>query len=287
MNMNILHNFPIPGKHQRPIVTNLFYKKTSTKKPLVIFCHGYKGYKDWGVFGKMNTDFTRQGLALVTFNFSHNGGTLEQPIDFPDLEAFGQNNYTMELDDLQSVIDWITHNKEHHKEIDTENITLIGHSRGGGIATLTASKDTRIKRLITWAAVSTLDRTMFQEGPELEQWKKEGVFYIVNGRTKQQMPHYIQFYENYKANQSYLDIQKAAQQLSIPHLILHGDGDLAVPVQHAQNLHQWNPNSKLHIIKNANHVFGAKQPWTEETFPKDFEEVLEETFKFFTHQEQK
>lgn len=278
--MQILQNFPLNGKHQRPIITDLFYQKTGVKKPLIIFCHGYKGYKDWGVFGKMNAAFTDHGFTLLKFNFSHNGGTLEQPIDFPDLDAFGKNNYMMELDDLQTVIDWITENKEHENEIDTENITLIGHSRGGGIVTLTASKDKRIKRVITWAAVSTLDRSMFQEGPELEQWKKDGVFYIVNGRTKQQMPHYIQFYENYKAHEDYLNVQKAAEVLNIPHLIIHGDGDLAVPIQHAQNLHHWNPNSKLHIIPRANHVFGAKQPWTVDTFPDDFQEVITETLRF-------
>ena len=32
---------------------------------------------------------------------------MDQPIDFPDLEAFGNNNYTKELDDLRSVIDWV------------------------------------------------------------------------------------------------------------------------------------------------------------------------------------
>ncbi|MDT7832396.1 alpha/beta fold hydrolase [Flavobacteriaceae bacterium S356] len=278
--MTILQNFPLPGTHHRPIITDLFYKKNRAKKPLVIFCHGYKGYKDWGVFGRMNDAFIDRGFALLKFNFSHNGGTLEQPIDFPDLDAFGKNNYMMEMDDLQTVIDWITQNQEHKDEIDTNNITLIGHSRGGGIATLTASKDSRIKQLVTWAAVSTLDRTMFQEGPELEKWKKDGVFYIVNGRTKQQMPHYIQFYENYIANKTYLDVQKASENSTIPHLIIHGDGDMAVPIFHAQNLHTWSSTSELYIIPEANHVFGAKQPWTEDEFPKDFQKVLTATFGF-------
>lgn len=34
--------------HDKPILTDVFYKQTCTKKPIVIFCHGYKGYKDWG-----------------------------------------------------------------------------------------------------------------------------------------------------------------------------------------------------------------------------------------------
>ncbi|MFY0603053.1 MAG: alpha/beta fold hydrolase [Flavobacteriaceae bacterium] len=275
-----LKNFPLKGKHQKPILTDLYYAKTHTKKPLVIFCHGYKGYKDWGVFDKMPTAFVDEGYALLKFNFSYNGGTAEQPIDFPDLEAFGNNNYTIELDDLHTVLDWITTFQDYDDEIDTTNIILIGHSRGGGIVTLTAAKDSRIKKIISWAAVCTLDRSMFQEGNALDQWKKEGAFYVENGRTKQQMPHYIQFYNNYQENKELLSIENATKKISIPHLIIHGDGDTSVPFSHAENLHAWNPNSELFCIPNANHVFGAKQPWTEKELPEDFVMVLKRTFQF-------
>ena len=278
--MKILSNFPIPSHHNRPIVTDLLYKKNGIQKPLVIFIHGYKGYKDWGMFGNMNAVFLNEGFALLKFNFSHNGGTLEQPVDFPDLEAFGMNNYRMELDDLQTVINWICNATIHHSEIDINNIILIGHSRGGGIATLTSALDSRVKKLVTWAGVSTLDRTMFHEGPELEQWKKEGVFYVVNGRTQQQMPHYIQFYEDYIQNRERFNIEKAARKIEIPHLIIHGDGDLAVPFYHAKNLHRWNPKSNLINIQNSNHVFGGKQPWEESELPTDFQIVLNKTFQF-------
>lgn len=275
-----LKNFPIPSTNQKPIVTDLYYQKTQYKKPLIIFVHGYKGYKDWGAFDKMSSQFLDTDFALLKFNFSHNGGTIEEPIDFPDLDAFGKNNYTMELDDLQTVINWISSNTSHQEEIDTDNITLIGHSRGGGIVTLTAANDSRIKQVVSWAGVCTLDRSMFHEGEELTTWKKEGVFYVINGRTKQKMPHYIQFYENYIQNKERLNIENASKNINIPHLIIHGDGDDAVPFFHAENIHSWNPKSELINIPNANHVFGAKQPWTEETFPEDFKIVLEKTIAF-------
>ncbi len=277
-------NFTIQGNHQKPIISDLFYNKTDTKKPFIIFCHGYKGFKDWGVFGKMEHHFVNAGCAFLRFNFSHNGGTLKQPIDFPDLEAFGNNNYSIELDDLQSVLNWVFEYKKIHSEIDINNIILIGHSRGGAIATIKAAEDSRIKKLITWASVCDLQRTMFQEGEELTQWKKEGVFFIVNGRTKQEMPHYIQFYNNYTENKERLSVKKAVNEITIPHLIIHGDGDLAVPFLNAENLHSWNPKSELFKVKDANHVFGAKHPLTENNFPKSFELVLEKTLEFLkTH----
>ena len=94
------------------------------------------------------------------------------------------------------------------------------------------------------------------------------------------MPHYIQFYNNFIKHRERLNVEKAVKKITIPHLIFHGNGDVAVPVIHGKSLHAWNPNSELVIIPNANHVFGAKQPWTEKEFPKDFEEVLEKTIEF-------
>ena len=278
--MKILKNFPVIGKHNKSISTDLCFNQTNNQKPLVIFCHGYKGYKDWGAFDLMVSNFLKAGLALLKFNFSHNGCTPDQPIDFPDLDAFGNNNYTKELDDLESIINWICTTTKFKNEIDTNNITLIGHSRGGAIAIIKAAEDARIKKLVTWAAVSDLDRTMFHEGAELNKWKEDGVLYILNGRTKQKMPHYIQFYHNYSKNKERLDVKKAVKQLSIPQLIVHGEGDLAVPVIHAENLHQWNPASELMLLPKANHVFGASQPWLKDILPEDFSIVLKKTINF-------
>ena len=79
---------------------------------------------------------------------------MSQPIDFPDLEAFAENNYSKELDDLSCVIDWAQKAYQTNSVIDVHTIVLIGHSRGGGIVTIKASEDIRIKKLITLAGVS-------------------------------------------------------------------------------------------------------------------------------------
>ena len=278
--MKIRKNFSIKGTHHRPIVSDLYYQETTTKKPLVIFCHGYKGFKNWGAFDLMPSKFLEAGLGLLKFNFSHNGGTLEQPVDFPDLEAFGNNNYTIELDDLDSVINWIVSCEEIQEQLDTRQIALIGHSRGGGIATLKASEDSRIKKLITWAAVCDLNRPILRRGKALESWKKEGVFFVRNERTREKLPHYIQFYHNFIQNKNRLNIEKATKKICIPHLILHGEDDFSVPLSHAKNLHIWNPSSKLLTVPEANHVFGAKHPWEKESLPKDLAFVVEKTIEF-------
>ena len=277
--MEIINNYVIQGNNQRPILTDFFYKNNREQKPLVIFAHGYKGFKDWGCWNLVAEHFAKANFFFVKFNFSHNGGTVEQPIDFPDLEAFAENNYSKELDDLKSVIDWLTNESPFVEDIDLKNIILIGHSRGGGIVTIKASEDDRITKLITWAGVCDFGKRTATIG-DLETWKKEGVKYVLNGRTKQLMPHNYQFYEDYLANEQRLSIKNAAENLAIPHLIIHGNADEAVNVKEALSLHKWNTKSELALINNANHTFGARHPWTERSLTVPLQKVVEKTIVF-------
>ena len=277
--MKTIKNIALDGKHQRPILIDLFYQENDTPKDIVIFCHGYKGYKDWGAWNLVAEAFSKKNYFFLKMNFSHNGGTKEQPIDFPDLEAFGQNNFLKELDDLDSVISWLHSENGYQKEINTQNISVIGHSRGGGIVVLKASNDQRISKIITWAGVSDF-ASRFPNGDTLELWKKKGVAYITNARTNQQMPHYIQFYTSFKENEVFLNIQAAVKRLSIPYLIVHGSLDETVPLQEAKDLNTWYPESQLEIIDGANHTFGSSQPWTQHTLPSDLAAAVERTINF-------
>lgn len=270
--MILKHNYVIDGEHQKPILIDTSQASDKENLPIIIFCHGYKGFKDWGAWDLMANAFAEAGFFFLKFNFSHNGGTMEQPIDFPDLDAFGNNNYTKELDDLESVINWVFKNNTL-KSMNLKNVTLIGHSRGGGIVCIKGEENSKIKRVISLAGVSSYGKRTSTTG-DLEQWKKDGVKYVLNGRTKQQMPHYYQFYEDFIKNEERLTIKRAVTNLKIPHLIIHGDNDTSVFIEEAENLHKWNPNSELKTIKGANHVFNGKHPWTEKELPIELKEVV-------------
>jgi len=277
--MKIVKNIEIKGKHSRPILTDLFYKENGTPKEVIIFCHGYKGYKDWGAWNLIAEKFAGENFFFLKMNFSHNGGTKEQPIDFPDLEAFGQNNFLIELDDLDSILTWIQAQNGYQNEMDTSKITVIGHSRGGGIVVLKAATDRRISKVITWAAVSDF-ASRFPKGETLELWRKSGVAYITNARTNQQMPHYFQFYTSFKENEVALTINKALKELQIPFLIIHGSSDETVPLTEAEDLHAWYPESQLKIIEGANHTFGSSQPWLTSELPAHLSKVCDYSMEF-------
>lgn len=277
--MNITKNIIIDGTHNKPFLVDVFYVADNIPKPILIFCHGYKGFKDWGAWNIMAKTFADSGFYFIKFNFSHNGGTVEQPIDFPDLEAFGNNNLTKELDDLETVINWICENTDLKTNANTNNISLLGHSRGGGIVSIKAEEDPRIKNIISLAGVSDY-KVRFPSGQLLEQWKQEGVMFVENGRTKQQMPHYFQFFEDFIANENRLNIERAVSNLKIPHLIIHGSNDISVSVEEAKTLHQWNPNSALKIIEGTNHVFGTSHPWRKDNLSKELQSAVDVSITF-------
>ena len=273
-------NIPVKSSiHNKPIVSDIFYNKTNSKKPIVIFCHGYKGYKDWGAWNLMANSFVDNDLFFVKLNFSHNGGTLKNPIDFPDLNAFGENNFILELDDLEDIINWIIDNEDFKNEIDTNDITLIGHSRGGGIVVIKASENKKITKVITLNGVSDYG-VRFPKKEDLIKWGNEGVMYVTNGRTKQEMPHFYQFYKNFKENENRLTIKTAVQKLDKPLLIISGGRDVVVTPKEGELMHSWNPNSELFFVDEMNHTLGSKHPWEEKNLPKHLENVVKKCIDF-------
>jgi pimeloyl-ACP methyl ester carboxylesterase len=277
--LKIKKNIRINGKHNKPILTDLFFKESNQLKPILIFCHGYKGFKDWGAWNLMAENFANAGFFFVKFNFSHNGGTAEQPIDFPDLEAFGNNNYSKELDDLGNVIDWVSENSDIKNEIDLNEIYLIGHSRGAGIVLLKSDEDSRAKKVISLAGVSDY-KSRFPKNQKLQEWEEKKVYFVKNGRTHQEMPHFYQFFRDFEKNEKRLNIKKATQNLEIPLLIIHGNNDASVSINEAKNLHKWNSKSTFKIIENSNHVFGTSHPWDKERVSEELSEAIEIAIAF-------
>jgi len=281
-NMSNIKNKLIQGSSGRPILYDLIYDQSIKRAPIVVFCHGYKGFKDWGCWSLMAKNFVSKGVAFLKFNFSFNGGTINNPIDFPDLKAFSENNYSKELADIKAVTDWVCCKYKSNEALDTNNLILIGHSRGGGIATIYASEDNRIKKLITLAGVSDYE-SRFPKGKALSQWKTNGIYYVKNSRTMQDMPHKYQFYKDFIKNRTRLKISNSAKKLTIPHLIIHGDNDTSVDFSEAKRLKSWSPKGVLHKIRGANHVFGAKHPWTSAKLPADLDFVCAKTIDFINN----
>ena len=275
---SISHTIVIEGSNSRPITIDLSLCKSQKEKlPVVIFCHGYKGFKDWGCWNLVADFFTQNGFHFLKFNFSHNGVTPENPIDFADLEAFGNNNYTKELADLDFVLNWLETDCKEKDQIELNSIYAIGHSRGGGIVSLATAKDSRIKKTITWASVFDLTERLPKN---ISEWKQTGVIHQLNGRTEQEMPLYFQFFENTEMNKKELSIAHQGKKINTPFCIIHGAEDKVVNCEDATKLHEVIPTSELIILEHSGHTFGSSHPWENSELPQDLVKVVEESLLF-------
>lgn len=271
----VMNHFP------RPIIYDLYWHSDIKKQPLIVFAHGYKGFKDWGAWGLMAEQLASEGIAVLKFNFSHNGGTLQQPIDFPDEHAFGQNTYSLEINDLKNILETVLQDWGRKYEfIDFNRLILMGHSRGGAVVSYVATQFPFIKKLITLASVSTWDRPFKLSEEELKEWQQSNVRFVKNLRTHQNLPHYYSFYEDYLKNHSKWDLKKAFRHRNIPHLVLHGAEDEAVDVQEAEILKSWNKAATLQLIPNTGHTFGMKHPWELIDLPAPMIQVVNEIIQF-------
>lgn len=247
------------------------------KRPLVVFCHGFNGFKDWGAFNLVSRYFVQNGFQFVKLNFSHNGTSPEHPVDFVDLEAFGNNNFEKELFDLEALLAHLK--KESFANfLDFENLFLIGHSKGGATALAYTLSQPTIILCATLAGV--LDPISRYGKLNDSKWKENGVKYVLNGRTNQQMPLYYQLAENTQKIKEKLDIRNLLKVDKRKFLFIHGDKDPAVDVSEV-NLVKNLPNCTVAIIENANHVFGASHPYLSDDLPDDLGLALGKILDFF------
>lgn len=158
-------------------------KEDGGRKPVLLFVHGFKGFKDWAFFPYAAEQFAGQDFAVITFNFSFNGVNEH---DFDELDKFGMNTYTQEQKDLSAVLAALLEGKlPLDEQMDKQQIFIVGHSRGGGNSVIFAAEHPEIRGVVTWNGIAKAN--LFGEDFR-EQVLRDGVGYVTNARTKQEMP---------------------------------------------------------------------------------------------------
>ncbi|MCF8257399.1 MAG: prolyl oligopeptidase family serine peptidase [Flavobacteriales bacterium] len=262
----------IHGAEQRPMPVDLRMAAGANHTPVIVFVHGFKGFKDWGHWPLMGEAFARRGFAFVSFNFALGGTTPQSPTDHADPEAFARNNFTHEQDDLGKVIDALTDGTLFpDASLDRSGFFLLGHSRGGAAVIVKAAEDARVKGLATLCALGDMGRT----AQDRTEWQRTGVTHVANSRTGQQLPMYFQIVEDYERNRHRFDLLQCCQRITVPALFIHGTADATVPASDARRLHAACPASELLLIEGGDHVLGGRHPWTSDTLPDDTLRALE------------
>lgn len=268
----------IEGSEGKLMLTEIRVPQHVPNPPVVVFVHGFKGFKDWGHFPLVAQMLAKAGFACVSFNFSHNGTTIQHPEQFDELDLFAQNNYSKELFDLKKVIGLIKDGTLFSNvEMDGSKIFLLGHSRGGAISLIAAAEDPSISGVVTWASIADMKRT----SADLNAWRQDGVIHVFNSRTGQQMPMLYQFVEDVEANSERFDLKNQCAEIKVPVLVIHGDKDAAVPFSDAEKLAEWCPKGILMRVPNGDHTFGGRHPFLGDELPDASNDVLDKTTAHF------
>lgn len=279
--MILNRKFILEGALQQKFAMDLTYSESQDQKGVIVFCHGFKGFKDWGCWQMVADYFVDNGFAFLKFNFSHNGMGLEDSVEFNALDKFATNTLGKEMQDIQSVEQFIVNELPKILPIiNTDKIFIIGHSKGGVSALLYCTQyDTKIKKVCTWASPFDFHRSW--NSKFIDKWRADGVQYIKNARTNQMMPLDISVLNDLDNNKKKYSLVNASQQLQIPYLIIQGTNDQAVKMEEFNLLKKYFSKAKTHIIDDANHVFGGSHPYEGSDLPEHTQELVRVTKDFF------
>lgn len=226
-------SFVLKNSSGERIACDLRQLKEGGRKPVVVICHSFMAFKDWGWFPFVATELAKGGFATIVFNFSRNGVS-DNPDRITDFDAFQRNTISHELSDLSAVIHAVLDGKVGKGSVHRDQIVLLGHSRGGGLAIITAVQSPCVKALVTWSSVSTFDRWTRHQKVE---WRKLGYLPLARDTAASPLRLGLALLEDVENNRKKLDIVKAAAGIHVPWLIIHGTEDLTVRISEGEQLH--------------------------------------------------
>jgi uncharacterized protein len=248
-------SFEIPGTGGRVIRGEV--RVAHDARGSVVLVHGFKGFARFAFFPFLAERLAASGLTAVTFN-SSGSGVGEDFETFTDPDAFGENTYTRELQDLSLVIA-----ESERRGWTGPQFGLFGHSRGGAVALLHAARDARVRALVTWASIANVVRWTERE---IAEWRERGWLEVSNTRTGQTFRLTTTLLdETTEHHLGRLNLRMAAATLLCPWLILHGDADETVPFEEAEQLHAASEErAQLLRVNGATHTFnvahGMREP---------------------------
>ena len=197
------------------------------RRDLVVIGHGVTGNKDreWAV--TLSQRLAEAGFASVRFSFSGNG----------DSEGdFRESCPSKEAEDLGAVLD----------AADGWRVTFVGHSMGGAVGVLRASRDSRIEQLVSLAGMVDTDDFARRKFGDVEP----GVGFMWD---KPECPLSQTFLDDMAAIGS---VEELAREVRVPWLLVHGTADTVVPFEESERVQQRaGGKAELLRLEAVDHVF--------------------------------
>ena len=197
---------------------------------LVVIGHGVTANKDrdWAV--TLAKALNAAGFASLRFSFSGNG----------DSEGdFRASCPTKEVSDLGAVLDVIAASERDWV------VAYAGHSMGAVVGVQRAFIDGRIEMLISLGGM--VDTHAFAQRKFGDVVPGEGFMW-----EKPECPLSQEFLDDMETIGS---VERLANQVQVPWLLVHGDADTVVPVEESDRMASLGADTELIVLEGADHVF--------------------------------
>ncbi|PIN10050.1 putative esterase [Handroanthus impetiginosus] len=230
----------IPNKRGEKLVGVLH--ETGLPK-LVVLCHGFRSTKEYDVMVNLAAALEQEGISAFRFDFAGNGESEG---------SFQFGNYISETEDLRSVVEYFT-------GVNRSTVVVVGHSKGGNVVLLYASKYHDIGAVVNVSGRYDVKRGIAERLGKnfLERLKKDGYIDVktrtgeVDYRvTEESMMERL----NTNMHEACLSIDGKCRVLTV-----HGSADEVIPVEDALEFAKIIPNHRLQIIEGANHGYSSHQ----------------------------
>uniref|UniRef100_A0A1J3CRE9 Serine aminopeptidase S33 domain-containing protein n=2 Tax=Noccaea caerulescens TaxID=107243 RepID=A0A1J3CRE9_NOCCA len=228
----------IPNSHSEKLV-GLLHETGS--REIVVLCHGFRSSKNHQIMNNVATAIEKEGISAFRFDFSGNGESEG---------SFYYGNYNHEADDLHSVIQYFS---------NTNRVVpiILGHSKGGDVVLLYASKYRDIRNVINLSGRYDLNTGIRERlgGDFLERIKQQGFIDVEDGKsgyrvTEESLMERL----GTDMHEACLKIDRECRVLTV-----HGSDDEVIPVGDAKEFAKIIPNHKLEIVEGADHSYTKHQ----------------------------
>ncbi|KAJ6759572.1 hypothetical protein OIU74_026113 [Salix koriyanagi] len=230
----------ISNKHGEKLV-GLLHDTGSNE--IVILCHGFRSTKENATMVNLANALGKEGTSSFRFDFSGNGESEG---------SFAYGNYWREADDLHAVM-------EHFRGASRAISAILGHSKGGDVVLLYASKYHDISTVFNISGRYDLKRGIEERiGKDFMEKIKQDGFIDVKNRTGSVI---YRVTEESLMDRLNTDIHKACLVINKDCRVvtIHGSADEIIPLEDALEFAKIIPNHSLHIIEGANHSYTSHQ----------------------------
>lgn len=251
-------SWKITGAEGEPIIGDC-HRPNVDPQGVVLIAHGFKGYKDYGMFPRIAETMAKAGFIAHRFNFSHSGMT-ENIDTFERPDLFEKDTWNKQVHDFRAVIDGVASGSIEGRG---RPFVMFGHSRGGVSALLTAGRYAGDAEMAQPAGVVTAaaPSSCLNLSPEQEQQLMDEAFILSpSSRTGQDLRVGKSFVTEQRADPEGHDVLELVRKIACPLLVIHGDQDPTVPHTCAKQIAAVAQDAEALIIEGADHVFNTANP---------------------------